>query len=131
MSNLQPSTSDAREQLVLAPGMLCDAAVWAEQIAGLHGLADCLIPDYGEARSMTRMAMRVLSQAPPLFSIAGHSMGGRVALEVCRLAPERVQRLCLLSTEHRPAPQGEAGRQEIEARMFELRTHGDAIAAAE
>ena len=106
-----------REALILAPGMLCDAGAWSAQVAALSDVADCLIPDYGDARSMAAMAARVLADAPPRFSIAGHSMGGRVALEVCRLAPQRVARLCLLSTEHLAPPPGEAGRREAAGRQ--------------
>jgi pimeloyl-ACP methyl ester carboxylesterase len=102
--------------MVLAPGMLCDRAVWTEQIRAFSAEVDLLVPGYGAARSMTAMAAAVLAQAAPRFSIAGHSMGGRVALEVLRLAPQRVERLCLLSTEHRPAPPGEPGRREREGR---------------
>src|SRR5690606_18689164 len=49
--------------------------------------------------------------------LAGHSMGGRIAIEVCRLAPDRVERLCLLSTEHRPRPSGREGEEETKGRL--------------
>jgi len=58
------------------------------------------------------MAERVLAAAPPLFALAGHSMGGRVAVEIVRRAPERVQRLALLDTGYRPLPSGQAAEDE-------------------
>ena len=79
-----------REALILLPGFLCDQAVWERQIAGLSDIAECACPDYGSLDSLGEMAEMVLQIAPPRFAMAGHSMGGRVALEVCRRAPERV-----------------------------------------
>ena len=79
--------------LLLLPGLMCDAAVWAPQVQALSGNARCVVPDYGLRDTLTAMAEHVLATAPAeRFSLAGHSMGGRVALEVLRLAPLRVQR---------------------------------------
>ncbi len=84
--------------LLLLPGLMCDAAVWAPQVQALAGLARCVVPAYGLQDSLTTMAEQVLASAPTAtFAIAGHSMGGRIALEVMRLAPERVERLALLA----------------------------------
>jgi len=63
------------------------------------------------------MAERVLAVAPPSFALAGHSMGGRVALEIMRRAPERVERLALLDTGFRPLPAGIGGENERAARL--------------
>jgi len=94
------------------PGLLCDAAVWTP--LALPGT----IVDYGEARSITRMAEIALDAAPPgRFALAGHSMGGRVALEVLRLAPERVDRVALLDTGAHPLAAGDAGAKEREGRL--------------
>jgi len=91
----------------------------------MEGLADLVEPwvmAYGLARSMTEMARCVLEQAPATFFLAGHSMGARVAMEVTRLAPERVRALCLIATEHRAAPSGQSGQIESAARMKLLET---------
>lgn len=104
----------ARSTLFLLPGLLCDAEVWRHQRAALAELADIVIPDFRHARSITAMAQIVLDGAPEHFSVAGHSMGGRVALEVYRMAPGRVERLALLDTGIHPRkPTEEAGRQEL------------------
>jgi len=62
------------------------------------------------------MAEAVLRTAPERFSIAGHSMGGRVALQVYRLAPQRVTRIALLNTGYLPRAAGEAGQEETRKR---------------
>ena len=104
--------------LVLLPGLMCDAAVWAPQIQSLSDLVDCAVVDYGLRDSITTMAQLVLdSTALARFALAGHSMGGRVALEVMRLAPERVERLALLDTGTHPLAEGEAGAKERAGRM--------------
>ncbi|WP_114971189.1 alpha/beta fold hydrolase [Rhodoferax ferrireducens] len=104
--------------LMLLSGLMCDAAVWAPQCAALQAQAQCLVPDYGLRDSLTAMAQQVLAEAPTeRFSLAGHSMGGRVALEVWRLAPQRVARLALLDTGAQPLPGGAAGERERDGRM--------------
>ena len=109
-----------RPTLLLIPGLLCDAAAWAAQREDLTHLAECHVPDLGERTSISAMAERVLAAAPRgRFAIAGHSMGGRVALEVVRRAPERVERLALLDTGYRPLPSGDAGEKERAGR-YEL-----------
>ncbi len=108
--------------LMLLPGLNCDAAVWAPQVAALQEQANCVIPAWGLRDSLTAMAQQVLAEAPnERFSVAGHSMGGRVALEVMRLAPQRVERLALLSTGTHPLAAGEAGEKEEAGRMALLR----------
>lgn len=104
--------------LILLPGLMCDAAVWAPQCAALQAQAQCVVPAYGLCDSLSAMAQQVLSQAPSeRFSLAGHSMGGRVALEVLRLAPQRVARLALLDTGAQPLPAGADGERERVGRM--------------
>jgi pimeloyl-ACP methyl ester carboxylesterase len=103
-------------QLVLLPGLMCDATVWLDQIRALEAQADCQVADYGLADSIQSMAGGVLSWAPPRFAIAGHSMGGRVAFEILRLAPERVTHLALMDTRMHPIPAGEAGEKETAGR---------------
>lgn len=84
--------------LYLLPGLICDEVIWAAQVRALSDLTDVVVPDYGDARSLEAMAGRVLRSAPVKISLAGHSMGGRVALEILRIAADRVERLALLDT---------------------------------
>ncbi|MDP3737664.1 MAG: alpha/beta fold hydrolase [Hyphomonadaceae bacterium] len=85
-------------ELVLLPGLLCDATVWRAQADGLSDIALPIVVDYGARDSLTAMAECALDSAPKRFALAGHSMGARVALEVMRIAPERVEHLALLDT---------------------------------
>jgi len=100
------------ESLVLVPGLTCDEAVWRHQASVLGRHFDVHITSHGGSDSLDRMAKDVLATAPDRFALAGHSMGGRVALEVMALAPERVTRLALLDTGFEALPDGEAGARE-------------------
>jgi pimeloyl-ACP methyl ester carboxylesterase len=86
--------------LLLLPGLICDARIWAPQADALRAIGREVvsIQGYGDCDSLGAMAELVLHKSPPRFALAGHSMGGRVALEVFRRAPERVARLALFST---------------------------------
>jgi pimeloyl-ACP methyl ester carboxylesterase len=89
----------ARTPLVLIPGLLCDRLVWAPQVAGLADLADAWVPDHTRHDSMAAIAGAILAEAPARqFALAGFSMGGFVAFEIMRQAPERVTRLAPLDT---------------------------------
>ena len=93
-----PAASD-RLPLVLCPGLLCDAALWAPQVAALADVADIWIPDLTRQSTLAEMGATVLREAPwPRFALAGLSMGGYVALEAFMQAPRRVTRLALLDT---------------------------------
>ena len=108
--------SEARPALVLAPGMLSDAAVWAPQAEAFAAGYDVTVARYGEARTLTAMAQVLLDEAPPRFALAAHSLGGRVAMEAARLAPDRLTGLCLISSDPLPKPGGEAGEAETRGR---------------
>lgn len=86
--------------LVLLPGTLCDHRLFESQTASLSEVARCVVGDVSLDDSIEAMARRVLRNAPGSFALAGLSLGGIVALEVMRLAPERVERLALLDTNH-------------------------------
>lgn len=104
--------------LMLCPGLNCDAAVWAPQVQVLSATVDCVVVDYSLCDSLLEMARQVLQTAPAeRFALAGHSMGGRVALEVMRLAPERVSHLALLDTGFHPLAAGETGATEEAGRL--------------
>ena len=97
--------------LLLLPGLICDDRLWAAQVEALADHDPVAVPGYPGARSLAAMAEQSLALAPPTFSLAGHSMGGRVALEILRMAPERVERLALLDTGVHPPSEGEAAKR--------------------
>ena len=104
--------------LVLIPGLLCDEFVWSAQRRALSAQAQVWVADHGLLDSLTDMALAILSNAPAeQFALAGHSMGGRVALEVMRLAPHRVQRLALLDSGWLPLAAGAKGEEERASRL--------------
>lgn len=93
-----------RTPLALLPGLLCDGALWTAQVQDLEGIADPWVADFVSQTSITAMAQDVLAAMPGRFALAGLSMGGYVAFEVMRQAPERVTRLALIATS--PWPDG-------------------------
>ncbi|MEO6152810.1 MAG: alpha/beta fold hydrolase [Croceibacterium sp.] len=95
--------------LLFLPGLICDARMFAPQLAAFPGAR--AIAGYGLADSLTQMARMVLAEAPDRFDLFGHSMGGRVALEVYRLAPGRVRRLALCSTGIHSLADAEPGKR--------------------
>jgi pimeloyl-ACP methyl ester carboxylesterase len=103
--------------LLLLPGLLCDRAVWEPLLPTLRAAAQCSIAEYNAATSIAAMAERALERAPETFALVGHSMGGRVALEIVRQSPERVERLALLDTGFKSRPGGPAGNEERDRRL--------------
>lgn len=95
--------------LLFLPGLICDARIYAPQLAAFPDSR--AVNGYGLADSFEGMARIVLDQAPETFDLFGHSMGGRVALEVFRLAPERVRRLAISSTGTHWVRPGEADKR--------------------
>nr|WP_315480029.1 alpha/beta hydrolase [uncultured Rhodoferax sp.] len=103
--------------LVLLPGLMCDAGVWEPLYPHLPVNVTPWVADYGMANSLDAMAALVLQQVPvERFALAGHSMGGRVAMEVLRQAPQRVSHVALMDTGHLPRAAGEVGAQEATKR---------------
>ena len=105
--------------VVLVPGLVCDAAVWEHARQTLATHADVHIAHHAMLDSLSAMAEKVLREAPTRFALAGHSMGGRVALEILRRAPERIAGLALLDTGVAALAAGEAGEREAAGR-YEL-----------
>lgn len=105
------------DPLVLVPGLMCDETVWQHQIALMGTGRDIQVAEHGLCETLRAMAERILERAAPRFALAGHSMGGRVALEVMALAPERVSRLALLDTGYEALAPGERGEREKTGRF--------------
>jgi pimeloyl-ACP methyl ester carboxylesterase len=89
--------------VLFLPGLLEDADAFESQIERLQPHATCVVADLTRADSIAELASQALAQAPKgRVSMVGHSMGGYVALEVMRQAPQRIERLALLNTHARP-----------------------------
>jgi pimeloyl-ACP methyl ester carboxylesterase len=102
---------------MLIPGLMCDAAVWQPQMRDLAQVAPIRVADHGLASDLGMMAEQILQANPGTLALAGHSMGGRVALEVVRRAPDRVRGLALLDTGCRALAAGADGERERAGRL--------------
>jgi pimeloyl-ACP methyl ester carboxylesterase len=88
------------KSVVLVPGLLCNQALWSDQIAGLARYAEIVVADITEQETIVEMASAVLEKSPERFSLAGFSLGSQVALEIMQTGNSRVERLALLSATH-------------------------------
>lgn len=118
--------------LVMIPGTLCTERVFREQLELLTEVAEPFVRLPTEGRKLSECAVRVLKSVPARFALLGFSLGGLVALEIMRRAPERVQRLCLTATNPRGStPQNfetwARWRREAEGGAFAevVRTHAE------
>ncbi len=94
-----------RERLLLLPGMMCDARLFAPQVAAFAEGYEVVVGDLTGADTIDALARAVLKQAGAApFNLAGLSMGGIVAMQMAQLAPAQVKRLALLDTNHRADP---------------------------
>ena len=88
----------SKQNLVLIPGLVCDEQVWRHQAEFLSDIAEIIIPPVVKSSTMFGLAEEVLAISAETFAVAGFSMGGYVAMEMYRQAPERISRLALLDT---------------------------------
>jgi pimeloyl-ACP methyl ester carboxylesterase len=124
-AGLRPIMKD----LLLLSGLLSDDTPWIDVAARLAAVCRVRIISFADCSSLGAMAERALANAPERFALAGHSMGGRVALEVWRRAPERIAALGLLNTGAAPRRPEEAGGR---ARLLKIaQEQGMAALAAE
>ncbi len=87
---------------LLIPGLNCDARVYAAATASLWQLGPVMIASTLAGEGIAGIARSILDQAPPRFALGGFSMGGYLAFEILRQAPERVVKLALIDTSARP-----------------------------
>lgn len=105
-----------RPAVLLLPGLLCDDTIWRPQADGLADIADVTVADFSRHDDLTTMARDALAlvDGDVLVDVVGHSMGGRVAFEMWRLAPDRIRSLVVLDTGSHPVgPTEAAGRQAL------------------
>ena len=106
MENAAVANPPAKIPLLLLPGLLNDAELWRAQLADLADIADCVVGDQTRGDTLQAVVEDVLAQAPPRFALAGFSLGGFVAQQILRVAPQRVQRLALVDTSiHADSPE--------------------------
>jgi pimeloyl-ACP methyl ester carboxylesterase len=100
--------------IVLVPGLLCSARLYAPQVEPLWPYGPVTVADHRRDGEIGAVAQRILDAAPPRFALAGLSYGGYIAFAMLRLAPERIVKLALLDTSARPdTPEQSAGREKF------------------
>ncbi|MEO1140550.1 MAG: alpha/beta hydrolase [Pseudomonadota bacterium] len=87
-----------QEPLVFLPGMMCDARLFSPQISALSPEMPVTVAPTSNGDRIEEIASGLLDHLPRKFALAGLSMGGIVAMELLRRAPERVSRIALLDT---------------------------------
>ena len=115
--------------LLLVPGLLCTERLFRPQIDALTGSAKASIGDHRHDSDLSTIAARILGSAPERFALAGLSMGGYIALEIMRQAPQRVLRLALLDTSARPDTAQQTARRKELIAMAQDGRFGDVISA--
>lgn len=101
----------AKPSLILLPGLLSDEELWEHQKEHLEELLPCHIIPLISATSTQGLLKIVLEQIHGNFYLAGHSMGGWFALELARIVPERILKLCLINTSAQPDSVEKSGRR--------------------
>lgn len=107
---MEPAMS--RPVLYLLPGLLCDEAVFAPQIAALADECEVRVPLFRGLDSFDTMAQAVLADAPRRFNVAGFSMGGRVAFHLASMVMDRIERFCAFDTGVIPASEAELPKRQ-------------------
>jgi pimeloyl-ACP methyl ester carboxylesterase len=106
--------SGTHHPVVLVPGLNCSARLYTSQLPTLWQFGPVTVANHTGDDTMGAIAARILEAAPPRFALAGLSMGGYIAFEVLRQAPERITKLALLDTAARPdRPEQSARRDEL------------------
>jgi pimeloyl-ACP methyl ester carboxylesterase len=113
---------------LLVPGLNCDARVYAGVAQALWPFGPVTVANHMSGDRVESIAKAILADAPPKFALIGFSMGGYIAFEILRQAPDRVLKLGLLDTSARPdSEESTANRR----RLIALAQKGKYIEAIE
>jgi pimeloyl-ACP methyl ester carboxylesterase len=103
--------------ILLVPGLVSSPRIFEPVAPALWRFGPVTVANHIRDDSMGAIARRILAEAPPRFALAGHSMGGYIAFEIMRQAPQRVAKLALINTQARPdTPETTARRRSQIAR---------------
>jgi pimeloyl-ACP methyl ester carboxylesterase len=103
--------------IVLVPGLNCSARLYAPQLPALWRFGPVTVADHRRDDSMAAIARRVVAASPEKFALVGLSMGGIIAFEILRQAPERVAKVALLDTNARTDEPERSARRERQVAM--------------
>lgn len=116
-----------REPLVFLPGMMCDGRIFEDQIRTFSGSMPVMVLPLAGGDTVEKIAARMLNHLPPRFALAGVSLGGALAMEIMRRAPDRVSRLCLMGTSPLAEQPGQAANRETQIIAARAGRLGDAL----
>jgi pimeloyl-ACP methyl ester carboxylesterase len=103
--------------ILLVPGLVSSPRIYAPVVPALWRFGPVSVANHIRDDNMGAIARRILAEAPPRFALAGHSMGGYIAFEIVRQAPDRVAKLALINTQARPdTPEATTRRRDMIAR---------------
>jgi pimeloyl-ACP methyl ester carboxylesterase len=110
--------------ILLVPGLGGSPRIYAPVAPALWRFGPVTVGNHIRDGNMGAIARRILAEAPPRFALAGHSMGGYIAFEIMRQAPQRVAKLALINTQARPdTPEATARRRGQIARALGSEYH--------
>ncbi len=111
----------------------CSAPLFRSILAGSRPVHAPDLPGHGRAapqrRSLTETAQDILADAPAIFDLGGYSLGGRIALHVALMAPERVRRLVLVSASMGIADESERATRRERDRLLAQRIRAEGASA--
>lgn len=106
------------DPVVFLPGMMCDARLFAPQVADLGRDRVVSVAPITRGERIEEIASGLLDHLPGRFALAGLSMGGIVAMELLRRAPDRVTRIALMDTNPlAETPQSSVGYEPLIAKL--------------
>src|SRR5260370_33391182 len=89
--------------MLLVPGLVSSPRIFAPVVPALWRFGPVTVANHIRDSSMGAIARRILAEAPPRFALAGHSMGGYIAFEIMRQAPQPGAKQALTHTQAPPA----------------------------
>ena len=113
--------------IVLIPGLGCSARLYGGQIPALWRFGPVTVADHTRDDSMSAIARHILAVAPPRFALAGLSMGGYIAFEIMRQAPQRVAKLALLDTGARAETPEQSKRRKVAVDLAKTGRYADVV----
>lgn len=100
------------EPVVLIPGFMADARSFMPQLVAFGTMRPVILLTPAQGDTVEQVASAALAALPPRFALVGHGLGGNIAIELLRKAPQAVSRVALLSTDPLPEPPQQAAREE-------------------
>src|ERR1700682_1249650 len=115
--------------ILLVPGLVSSPRIYAPVAPALWRFGPVTVANHIRDDNIGAVARRILAEAPPRFALAGHSMGGYIAFEIMRQAPQRVAKLALINTQARPDTPEAAERRRGQSAAVEAGGFGNGIEA--